>query len=179
MDFIKLGGSEYFLYLGLLVFSRGLDFLSTWIATPNLLLEANPLARKLGWRWGIIVNVLICVAFACWPLPAMILTTASMLVAARNLQSAWLMRLMGEHQYRHWMCEMLSQTPFPFYALCVVIQALVFGGLGLVLMILGSRLWLCMAIGMGFVTYGLAIAIYSLLSAWRLRKRQNGQEQPR
>ena len=29
-----------------------MDFLSTWVATPNLVLEGNPIAKKLGWRWG-------------------------------------------------------------------------------------------------------------------------------
>ena len=33
-----------------MAFSRGLDFLFTWVVTPRLELEANPL---LGWmRWG-------------------------------------------------------------------------------------------------------------------------------
>ena len=29
--------------------ARGLDFLSTWLVTPKLELEANPLMRRLGW----------------------------------------------------------------------------------------------------------------------------------
>ncbi len=33
-----------------MAFARGLDFLSTWIVTPRLALEANPLMRRL--RWG-------------------------------------------------------------------------------------------------------------------------------
>ena len=33
-----------------LVFSRGLDFLSTWIVTPHLELEANPFMRRRRWR---------------------------------------------------------------------------------------------------------------------------------
>ncbi len=33
-----------------MAFSRGMDFLSTWIVTPKLQLEANPLMRRL--RWG-------------------------------------------------------------------------------------------------------------------------------
>ena len=30
----------------------------------ELVLEANPLAKKLGWRWGIPVNGVLCFAFA-------------------------------------------------------------------------------------------------------------------
>lgn len=31
-----------------MAFSRGMDFLSTWIVTPRLELEANPLMRRVG-----------------------------------------------------------------------------------------------------------------------------------
>ncbi len=33
-----------------MAFARALDFLSTWIVTPRLALEGNPLMRRL--RWG-------------------------------------------------------------------------------------------------------------------------------
>ncbi len=57
-DFIPFGSRLYFFLLAFLLFARAKDFLSTWIATPNLLLEANPIARRLGWiviliSWGI------------------------------------------------------------------------------------------------------------------------------
>ena len=82
--------------LALLVFARGMDFLSTWIATPNLVLEGNPIAKKLGWRWGLLLNVVLVLALALWPLSAIVISTTSVLVAARNFQSAWLMRSLGE-----------------------------------------------------------------------------------
>ena len=31
--------------------ARGLDFLSTWLVTPTLALEANPLMRRMRWGW--------------------------------------------------------------------------------------------------------------------------------
>ena len=80
-DLIAFGSPPYCLYLGLLLFARGMDFLSTWIATPNLVLEANPLARKLGWRMGLAVNAIVCAVFALWALPAIVVATTSLLVA--------------------------------------------------------------------------------------------------
>ena len=44
-DPVSFGSRGYLLMLGLLVFGRGMDFLSTWIATPNLALEGNPIAK--------------------------------------------------------------------------------------------------------------------------------------
>src|SRR6202142_1535209 len=87
---------DYCLLLLLLVFARGMDFLSTWIATPNLALEGNPIAKKLGWKWGLLLNLVLVVVLALWPLSAIVVATASVLVAARNFQSAWLMRSLGE-----------------------------------------------------------------------------------
>ena len=67
-EFALIGSMEYFVFLTLLAFARSMDFLSTWIATPNLALEANPLARKLGWKGGIALNVVVCGLSAAWPL---------------------------------------------------------------------------------------------------------------
>src|SRR5688572_7719667 len=85
-QFTAFGSCEYCILLACVAFARGMDFLSTWVATPNLLLEANPIARKMGWKVGIAINVVLCFAFAFWPLPAVVITTTSILVAARNFQ---------------------------------------------------------------------------------------------
>jgi len=109
-DTIPFGSRDYLLMLLLLVFARGMDFLSTWIATPNLVLEGNPVAKKLGWKWGLVVNVVMIVALAMWPLSAIVVATASVLVAARNFQSAWLMHSMGEESYRNWFVSRIQET---------------------------------------------------------------------
>ncbi len=68
--FLPFASRDYWLTLALLLLCRGMDILSTWVATPNLVLEGNPIAKKLGWRWGIPLNLVICFALAFWPLPA-------------------------------------------------------------------------------------------------------------
>lgn len=171
-EFVPLGGSVYCLLLSVLLVARAMDFLSTWIATPNLLLEANPVARKLGWRWGVIVNLVICGAFAVWPLPAIVISTTSILVAARNLQAAWLMRSLGEHEYRSWMAARLGETPWGLYLFCLVVQAVLIASVGACLMYFSDLRLVPFAVGGGIVTYAVAVAFYSMLSVWRLR-RQN------
>ena len=74
-DTVPFGGGDYFILLGLLVFGRGMDFLSTRVATPSLVLEGNPLAKWMGWKWGGLVNAAMCLGFAVWPLPAIIIAT--------------------------------------------------------------------------------------------------------
>src|ERR1700677_3546914 len=114
-DAVPMVSRIYFACLALLLFARGMDFLSTWVATPNLVLEGNPLARKMGWKVGAVVNVVLCFVFAFWPPTAVIVITAGLLVAARNFHSAWLMRSMGEAAYRDWFLDRLTQAPRNLY----------------------------------------------------------------
>ena len=87
-QFVAFGSRDYYLLLACVVFSRAMDFFSTWVATPNLLLEANPIARKMGWKIGIVFNAVLCVLFPLWPLPALVITTTSILAtSARTFRS--------------------------------------------------------------------------------------------
>jgi hypothetical protein len=169
-DPVTFASRDYFLMLALLAFSRGMDFLSTWIGTPNLVLEGNPLAKKLGWKWGLVVNVVLCLILAAWPLSAIVVATASVLVAARNFQSAWLMHSLGEEIYRQWYVERVRETRITLYLFCLAGNTLLTAGVGAAL-IYFSRLQLLVpfAIGMGLVAYAIAVAFYTLLAVWRIR----------
>src|SRR5215471_18404668 len=140
-DLVPFGSRSYALIFLLLFVSRGFDFLSTWLATPHMVLEGNPIAKKLGWKWGIPVNLAICFGFAFWPLPALVISTTSVLVAARNFQSAWLMRSMGEQRYRDWHIERIQETNITLYLVCLFGQTALTAGVGggVILLSLGTR----------------------------------------
>jgi hypothetical protein len=172
-DFIPFGNPAYWLLLALLAFSRAMDFLSTWVATPNLVLEGNPLAKKLGWRGGILLNVVVCLTLACWPFSAVAISTTSVLVAARNFQSAWLMRQLGEIFYRDWYVARIQQASLPVYLLCLAGNTLLTAAVGVALGFLSGRRWIPAAIGLGIMAYAVAVAFYSLLAFWRIRRLAN------
>ena len=165
---IPFGGREYLLLLALLAFARGMDFLSTWIATPNLVLEGNPLAKKLGWKWGVAFNVPLIVALALSPLSAIVVATASVLVAARNFQSAWLMRSLGEEIYREWHVQRIRETRITLYLSCLAGNTLLTATVGAVLVGFSDLRLVPFAVGMGMITYAVAVAFYTLLAIWRL-----------
>jgi hypothetical protein len=170
-DFVPFASRTYALVFLLLLVARGMDFLSTWVATPNMVLEGNPLAKKLGWRWGILLNLGLCVAFACWPLPAIVISTTSVLVAARNFQSAWLMRSLGEQSYREWHVERVQQTSITLYLACLFGQTALTAGVGgAVILFTWDREPVVLAIGLGIIAYALAVAFYTLLGIVRLRR---------
>jgi len=167
---VSFGSREYLLMLALLVFSRGMDFLSTWIATPNLVLEGNPLAKKLGWRWGLVLNVAMVFVLALWPLSAVVVATASVLVAARNFQSAWLMHSLGEDAYREWHLQRIRETRITLYLLCLAGNTLLTAGVGAVLIFFSRLRLVPFGVGMGMVAYAIAVAFYTLLAVWRIHR---------
>ncbi len=169
-DTIPFASRDYFLFVALLTFSRGMDFLSTWIATPNLVLEGNPIAKKLGWKWGVPLNVAICLGLALWPLSAIVVSTASVLVAARNFQSAWLMRSLGEEIYRHWHVERVQETRVTLYLFCLAGNTLLTAAVGAALVFFSKQELVPFAIGMGMIAYAVAVAFYTLLAIWRIHR---------
>ena len=175
-DFVPFGSRVYALVFLLLVVARGMDFLSTWVATPNMVLEGNPIAKKLGWRWGIPLNVGLCIGFACWPLPAIVISTTSVLVAARNFQSAWLMRSLGEHIYRDWHVERVQETSVTLYLFCLFAQTALTAGVGgAVIYFSWDHEPVVLAIGLGIIAYAIAVAFYTLLGIVRLRRADKEQ----
>ncbi len=177
-DVVPFGSRNYFLLLALLLFARGMDFLSTWVATPNLVLEGNPIAKRLGWRWGGLLNLAICVLFGAWPLPAVVLSTTSVLVAARNFQSAWLMRSLGEHGYREWYIERVRETTITLYLFCLFAQTALTAGVGGAVVYLGNATGqlLLLGIGFGIVFYAVAVVVFTLLARWNLRQAEIRRE---
>jgi hypothetical protein len=175
-DTLPFASGWYICLFFLLLFARGMDFLSTWVATPNLMLEGNPLARKLGWKWGGLVNLALCFVFAFWPLTAIIVTTAGLLVAAHNFHSAWLMRSMGEAAYRDWFLERLAHTRLSFYFACLCGETILTALPGAALICFCDAGSIPFAIGFGIVGYAGIVLFYTSLSLWRLRRREDKKE---
>src|SRR5437870_1884908 len=176
-EFVSFGSRAYWLTLALVLLCRGMDLLSTWVATPNLVLEGNPIAKRLGWRWGVPLNLAFSFALAFWPLPAIVISTTSVLVAARNFQSAWLMRSLGEHAYRDWHVQRIQETRITLYLFCLAGNTLLTAGVGAAVIYFsnipaagGQPLLVPFAIGVGIMAYAGAVAFYTLLAIWRLRR---------
>src|SRR5438067_8351181 len=169
-DFLPFPSREYFLMLGLLLVSRGMDVLSTWVATPNLVLEGNPIAKKLSWRWGLPINLGFALVLAFWPLPAIVISTTSVLVAARNFQSAWLMRSLGEQAYRDWHVARIQETRITLYLFCLAGNTLLTAAVGAAVIYFSSMAVVPFAIGVGIIAYAGAVAFYTTLAICRMRR---------
>lgn len=169
---VPFGSSDYYWLLAVLLFGRSMDFLSTWVGSPKLVLEGNPIAKKLRWKWAIPLNLAVCVAIAMWPLPSIIIATMSVLLAARNFELGWLMRTLGEDGFRDWFVARRAETPVSLYLFCIWAQSGLTLLVGVVLMLTtGSEQIVPFGIGMGIVTFAVAVLVYTMLALWRNRRR--------
>ena len=159
---------EYWIGLAVLVTARGLDFLSTWVVTPRLTLEANPLVRWMSWRWSAVVNLLACAGAATMPFVVVIVSVTSGLVAARNFQSAWLARAMGEDDYRRMLHDQMARADSRVVFGSVWARAIIYAAIGGVLVVWTTDP-LALAVGWGIIGFALAVAIYSTWSFLRAR----------
>lgn len=166
-EFIGIGTLRWWMFTAIVLASRGCDLGSTWLATPNLTLEANPFARRLGWKAGILLNLFLGPAFACWPMLAISLSTTSLLVAARNLQHAWLMRSLGEAGYRMWFSDRVAESPRWLVFGSFLAEAGLTGIIGAALMATAKWQLVPFAIGLGVSGYAVAVAVFTTLSLWR------------
>lgn len=55
---------SYWFWLAVAVIGKGMDILSTWIVSPDLKLEKNPIFKKLGWKWMILLTLAACLLSA-------------------------------------------------------------------------------------------------------------------
>jgi hypothetical protein len=169
-ELVPFGSSAWLTGAASLLAARALDLLSTWFATPSLVMEGNPLVKRLGWRWSIFFNLALCGGIAFYPLGAVVGCTTSVLVAARNLQSAWAVRVTGEESYSHRREELLSQATPGLFLACV------FGEATLLLLVGSALVWAAgpadvpLGIGLGIVTYAVAVAFFMTISLWRNRR---------
>jgi hypothetical protein len=169
-DALAFGSSDYLRMMALLLFGRGADFLSTWVATPNLVLEGNPLMKKLGWKLGALANLALCLGLAFWPTTAVAAATASLLVAAHNFHLAWLMRSMGETAFRQWFVERMAESRLPLCLTCLLGETGVTALVGIGLLYWSREDSMPFAIGCGIVAYAFILLFYTSLSLWRLRR---------
>ena len=162
-EFVSVGTSRWWTLMVIVWCGRAFDIGSTWLATPNLVLEANPISRKMGWRGAIALNLALTPILACWPLVAISLATTSTLLGARNSQQAWLMRSMGEENYRTWFLERASSAPTWWILTSYLTEAFLTSLVGAALMCFSAWALVPFAIGLGLLGYALVIGVFTTL----------------
>lgn len=168
-DVVPPGSMTWWVFAGVVLFGRACDLGSTYAGTPRLVLEGNPIAKRLGWKWGIPLNILLSLFVAALPMLSISLATSSVLVAARNLQSVWLMRTLGEMHYRQWMSERVRETRTLTLLGCFWGESGLTILVGIPLVVFSSWELVPFGIGCGLVVYGLLVGFFTTLGVLRRR----------
>jgi hypothetical protein len=152
----------------LLLVARLGDIGTTWLATPTLVLEANPVVKKLGW-WFAGPTLLLCL-LPYYSLPfALVALMGSLLVSASNASKVWMMRAVGEHEYRAFLVGVARRSRLG-RALGSVYAAAGFvtlTGLSVLLFYPTADEW-GFYIGAGIVVYAMAMAFHGTVFVVRL-----------
>lgn len=156
---------------GLILLSRIGDIGTTFLITPKLVLEANPIARRLGWRFALLTLLISAVPYFSVEYGVMILVPFLM-VSASNAGKVWAARTMGEHEYKAMLLGLAGKSKLRHALAGVWVSASFIVLLGVVLLFLypdpdGE---LAFWFGSGIVTYGIVVAVHGSLWLSKLFK---------
>jgi hypothetical protein len=104
--------SVEYLLAGAILLGRLADIGSTWLVSPKLQLEANPLVRRLRWPFAWMTLLTCLIPFWYAPM-GLVVAIVSFLVAAQNLSHAWLVRTLGEDRMRDLQMEAVRRSSLP------------------------------------------------------------------
>ena len=152
----------------LLLVSRLGDIGSTWLATPELKLESNPVVRKFRW-WYAWATLLLCFVPLVSLGASVAILVASLLVTSSNLSKGWLMRSLGEDGYLLLMHETAVRSSLPVALGFTLGSAAAVGLVGWLALVTsgGDGTWGYWG-ATGILIYAAAIAFYGAISVVRL-----------
>jgi len=155
----------------LILISRLGDIGSTYLASPNLELESNTLIRRLRWPFAALTILVFITPY--WDVGSgIVIMVASLLVAASNSSKLWLIRAMGETEYRALMVRMAAAAkPLPSLIFSLM-PALFMGILGGTVMYLYPSEYTDPGyhVGLGILGYALVVGFYGPTTFLRYRR---------
>jgi len=160
--------ANHFLFAVILI-SRIGDILTTYIATPNLKLEGNPVVRKLRWPFALASIFIAFIAYADRGL-AVAAAVLFLLVCASNASMMWMRRTLGEDEYLKLYSSLVQRSSLIFTFACIWAPSFFFLLVGIIIYAFTGDMGHNAADG--FFLYAFAIGFYSTLS--QLRSRNKG-----
>jgi hypothetical protein len=147
------------------------DVLSTYLVTPKLKLEGNPLVRRFSWPFAIFsVSIAIIPYFSMSG--GIIVLVVSLLVCASNFSKVWFARAMGEDEYHDLIIRMASKAPLLPSLLFILAPSACMAIVGISMLYFypdPAKDW-GFYFSMSFLAYALAIGLYGSLGFLRFRK---------
>jgi len=145
----------------LILVGRAGDVASTLYVSPNLVLEANPVARRFKWPTLIAGFGLCAIPYFDIPL-AVIVAVPSLFVTASNLTKGWMARALGETELEAVVLRAAARGSLAAtLTMCWIAALFVFLAAGSLLWLSGAENELVSCFAIGLAVYGLAIGVHS------------------
>ena len=152
------------LLCALVLISRLGDIGTTYLATPKLKLEANPIVRKLGWWFGI-ASLLLCLVPYWSTAAGIIILVPSLMVSASNASRIWFVRAYGESEYVDLLQRLAMKSKLSHALAATLVSAMFVALIGFILLLLSpdpSKDW-GYWFAFGFFSYAFVMGFYGSL----------------
>ena len=156
----------HFIAAGVLL-ARGADLGSTYLATPNLVLEANDLVRRFRWPFAF-ATLALCFVPYLNPGFGIIVLVTSLFVSAGNLRQVWLARAVGESEYLAFLRAAAARSTRFAVLGSMLGSALLVGFAGAVMLFFYPTPSWGRSIAFGVLGYAGAIGVHGMTFARRL-----------
>lgn len=169
---------QYFINVFIVIVGRSLDILSTRYVTKELKLETNKLAKRLGWKGMILMQIPIVILGALDFYFAFFIFFWSLFLFANNIEGSWYVREVGEDAYYEELKQRVKNAKtckIVFGELSYIMTFTLAGFLILIFLFIFKDLFAVFLIALALICQGLLGSIRSILYLIRL-KRSNKQE---
>jgi hypothetical protein len=155
-----------------LLLARAGDVGSTYLVSPTLRLESNPVVKRLGWPFALLTMLVCFVPYYSTAL-GIVAIVASLFAAASNLSRGWIARALGEAEYLRVLERAAAAGGLRRGIAFVLGSSGTFALAGVVLLVISDGpetppFWF----GVGIILHGWAMAIFGCVLMRRLY-RQN------
>jgi hypothetical protein len=158
---------NHFMFIVLLV-SRIGDILSTYLVTPKLKLEANPIVRKFRWPYALATLLVSFLAYYDIGLSVMA-AVVFLMVSASNASKILASKVLGEEDYYRFTMDIIRRSPKKLFYFCMWAPGVFYIILGFTLIVLTNGL--AQFAGIGFIAYPLITGFHSTLF-YRKKKKE-------
>jgi hypothetical protein len=155
----------------LILISRLGDILSTYLVSPTLKLEANPIVRKLGWPFALL-SVFVCLIAYLDIAAGFIILVPSLMVSAANISKFWITKSIGETQYARFVLRVASKAKLSHVIFSMTMASFFIILTGLIPLFLSRGpedmvFWFAF----GIILYGIIILLYGCIHYFKLIKK--------
>lgn len=155
----------------LILIARAGDIGTTFLATPKMTLEANPLMRRFRWPFALLTLLLFLSPY--WSIEAgIVILIVSLLVSTTNSVRLWFVRAIGESEYQQLLVKVSHRANFTNSIMLTLLPGFFMSLLGGTLMVFypDENAGMAFYFALGIVSYGFTLLVNVPSNFLRLRK---------